>query len=296
MSSFDQPIVLYQGPPRWTGSSWENGERFTLSGVGKADMGVELAGSVSGLDRPDVEYRYDAGANTPGSRLVSSVAGRRNLLATINILGTSEDDLRRNKQRWERAHSEQPGNPGRLWVMSNSSHPRYLEVHKAETAGTSTLDKDPHIRYLYEGWDWGWTSDSPYFKGYTHERTLDSSGTRRWTDTFYNESTAPHIYPKLYLYGPGRFVIDGGYTVGELTLPSISSGEVIRVDYNPKNKTVLKRTAGGTVINIWPTLGGQRPMMTLEPETHNTVAVRSTSGTPNRAPVLEFTPEFVSWI
>lgn len=291
-----QPIIRYQGPPRWTGSSWNmNGDTFILSGPGKADKGVELAGSVSGLDRPDVEYRYDAGANTPGSKLVSSVAGRRNLLATINILGDSEAALRRNKQRWERAHSEDPKNPGRLWIITPGSPDRFLEVYKSETAGTATLDKDPHIRYLYEGWDWGWTSDSPYFKGRTVQREMSGSA-GRWTDTFFNESTAPYIYPKLYLYGPGQYNIDGGYTVGQLELPAMNPGEVIRVDYNPENKTVLKRTSGGTVINIWPTLGGQRPLMTLEPETTNTVSVRAYNTSGGKAPVFEYTPQFVSWI
>lgn len=291
-----QPQIVYQGPPRWTGRKWENGDRFTLSGRGKADLGVELSGSVSGLDRPTEEYRYDTGANTPGSRLVGSVAGRRELLAGINILGDNPRDLRVNKNRWERNNSTKE--PGRLWVLTEEGQPRYLSAYKAETAGTAAVDKDPHIRSLYEDWDWGWTSDDPYFKGYLETRELErvgSSGT--YEANFFNSSTAPAVYPKLLLYGPGRFRVPAGYGLGDLNLPTIGAGQVMRLDYDPAFKTLLVRNlSGGLAQNIWNELKGERPHLSFEPETHNTFSVRNVAGGAPRPPELVYTPLFNSWV
>lgn len=298
MSSLDQPTIVYQGPPRWTGREWENGDRFILSGEGQCNLGVELAGSVAGLDRPTEEYRYDEDANTPGSVLTSVVAGRRELLATINILGRDAKELRRNKRRWERNHPTKI--PGRLWVLTSDGSPRYLEAYKAEVAGTASVDKDPYLRYLYEDWDWGWTADSPYFYGYEEVRTMPHVGGGLYEQSFYNESTAPAVYPKVVVYGPGLFEIDGGYTRGPLILPQLAAGEVLRVNYDPREKTVLKRRTDGSgpVINMWNALGGQRPHMSLEPETHNTMTVRNLhpGSTPAQEPEFSFTPQFSAWV
>jgi len=71
----DQPTwIIYQGPPTWDGSKWVNGDRFFLSGpkAYRANLGVELAPGMDGLELPVTEYRYDADANTPGSQFVSA--------------------------------------------------------------------------------------------------------------------------------------------------------------------------------------------------------------------------------
>lgn len=298
MTHPDQPLLVYQGPPRWNGNGWENGDRFTLSGPGKGDNGIELAGAVTGLDRGAEEYRYDAGADTPGSLLTSIVAGRREILAGINILGDNPRELRINKNRWERNH--QDNQPGRLYIFTPEGHPRYLEAYRAETAGTSSLDKDPHLRSLYEDWDWGWTADNPYFFGYEEVRTLASmdSYSNRYEASFFNPSTAPHVYPKVLLYGPGRFHVPAGYGQPLIELPDITAGQIVRVDYNPENPTVLfKPSARTPAQNWWYQLGGRRPVMSLEPETDVTFTVRNLNGrTPNKEPELIYTPLFRSWV
>lgn len=293
----DQPRIVYQGPPRWDGRKWLNGDKFVLSGKGKGDLGVELAGAVAGLDRGAVEYRYDAGANTPGSRLTSQVAGRREMPAAINILGDTSHELARNKQRWEQNHPDK--RPGRLWVLSEFSAPKYLEVFKSEVAGTATLDKDPFIRNVYEDWEWGWTSDHPYFFGYEEVRELEPQGGGKFSESFFNDSTAPQVYPKLVLYGPGRFEIDAGYGREPILLPDLAAGQMMRVNYDATEKTLLRQPIDGSgpVTNIWPLLRGQRPRMSFDPQSHTTVTVTNrASGTPARNPELIYTPEFVSWV
>lgn len=298
MSSLDQPTIVYQGPPRWTGNEWVNGDRFVLSGDGKGNLGVEIAGAVSGLERETVEYRYDEDVNTPGSMFTGSVAARRDIMATINILGTDPKDLRRNKRRWDRNHHNKQ--PGQLWFLTSDGSPRYLKAIKSDTAGTASLDKDPHLRSVYEGWDWGWTSNSPYFSGYEEVRTMPSISDRLYERHFYNESTAPTVYPKVVVYGPGEFEVDGGFSYGPLRLPAIGAGEVLRVNYSPTDRTVLKRRVDGTgdVVNMWSALNGQRPHMSLEPETHNTMTVKNVSPnqTPDQEPELSFIPLFSSWV
>lgn len=106
--SGDTAWIVYQGPPRWDGEKWIDGDRFFLSG-GKGlqlDLGVELAPGVSGLEAEVVEYRFDTSANVPGSVYVSEVAGRRTIQAPINILGKTARELRDNKRRWFRNHSQ----------------------------------------------------------------------------------------------------------------------------------------------------------------------------------------------
>ena len=292
--SGDTAWIVYQGPPRWDGEKWIDGDRFFLSG-GKGlqlDLGVELAPGVSGLEAEVVEYRFDTSANVPGSVYVSEVAGRRTIQAPINILGKTARELRDNKRRWFRNHRN--GEKGRLWAFTSEGEPRYLPVIRGEGAGLSTLDKDPGLRVLYEGFDWGWDSDSPYFMGYEASHNLIANG-NVYEKTFYNPSTAPRVYPVLTLPGGCRWRIPlgGGETFVTMEIPT---GEEARLDLQPRKPTFLKKNAEGKVENIWHSLLGNRPKLYLEPETRNHFSIEAVDGTPDKAPNLTFTPLFTSWV
>lgn len=290
----DLPVLVYEGPPRWDGSKWVDGDRFTLSG-GKGvqlDLGVELAPGVAGLESPPKEYRYNTSADVPGSSFVSAVAGGREISASINILADTPRELRDNKRRWFRNHPE--SEMGRLWAMTKEGEPRFIPVLKSETAGTNSLEKDPNIRKLYEGFEWGWVSDQAYWQGYKVTAEFVPNGTQ-WTADFYNPSTAPRVYFTLFLPGgcKWKFNLGDGSTFTTIT---IETGHIARLDYNPKNRTFLKKAPDGSIENMWYSLFGHRPDMFMEPETSNSLTIEAIDGTPDSPPKIEFTPLFESWV
>lgn len=298
-SGGDLTWVIYQGPPRWDGEEWIDGDRFFLSGHRQyqLDKGVELARSLTGMERDLIEHRYDTGANNPRSRYVSSVSGRREIQASVNILGDTPAELRANKRRWYRNHPE--GNPGRLWVFTSDGAPRYLSVIASESAAQGSLNQDPAMLRKYADLDWGWTSDFPYFLGYRETKELEPKGGGVWAKTFFNISTVPQIYPVLYLPGAGTWEVSLGYQQGTFDVV-VGTGEEVRLEYNPIEPTLIKRNiATGAKTNMWPTMVGKRPKYSLEAETKNTFSVRLKSGNPAshpRPPRLVFTPQFISWI
>lgn len=304
-SGGDKVWIVYQGPPRWDGSQWVNGDRFFLSGhkAHQGKEGVEFAPGVSGLERPASEYRYDRAATVPGARFMGSIADRRTISASVNILGDTPKEVRDNKRKWMRNNPE--GEPGKLWVLTSDGYPRYLYAVRTSEAGITTLEKDPSIRNLYEAMEWGWESNSPYFRGYREAKELKritptSSTYRR---TFYNPSTAIEVFPSLYLPGStsgSRWEVSRGFEQGTFVTPPIYQQEEARIDFSPENPTFVKRNLStGETTNLWYSLDGARPRFSLEPETKNTYEVKLNSGVPSNfttKPRLTFVPLFESWI
>lgn len=290
----DNAWIVFQGGPRWDGDKWIDGDKFTLSGRKKADLGVELAPGVAGLERASVEYRFDTSANVPGSVFVSDVAGGRKISASVNILGDSPAELRHNARRWDRNH--RTTSPGRLWMFTSDGEPRYLPVIPSENAGQGTHEKDPNLNSGSIEWEWGWNSDEADFLGYKRHTEMTQFGST-YAVTFWNPSTAARVYPTLYLPGPGRWKVSLGFEKGDFITPMIEAGEVARINLNPRKPTFVKRRADGKIVNLWPTMQGRRPIMFLEPETRNTIAVDLVGGgVPDSPPVLSYTPKFTSWL
>ncbi|MDD2326186.1 MAG: hypothetical protein PHW63_09345 [Alphaproteobacteria bacterium] len=298
-SGGDKTWVVYQGPPRWDGSDWVNGDRFFLSGhkALQGREGVELAPGVGGLERGISDYRFDTSANVPGANRVDEIDGRREIPAAVNILGKTPREVRANKRKWQANHPS--GEPGKLWFFSSDGPPRYLRAMKAQEAGAGTIEKEPANRNLYEKLEWGWTSDDAYFRGYHESKTLKPLEAGFYGRTFFNTSTVRAIYPVLYLPG-GRWKISRGYRNGFFTTTDIAMNEEIRIDYDPTNSTYIKRNLDtGVITNMWPTMVGERPKLSLEAETKNAYSVELVSGDPAQfrsIPRLEFTPMFTSWV
>lgn len=301
-SSGDRTWTVYQAPPVWNGYEWVNGERFFLSGHGayQRDMGVELARDLTGLERENVEYQYDQGANRSGARYQGQVADKREISGAVNILGNSPSELRANKRRWMDAHPD--GNPGKLWFFSSDSSPRYLNVLKSPTAGAGSLDIDPSLTNIYRDLEWGWVSDGAYFRGYKVTKPIRSRGARMFSTTFYNDSTVPQVYPTLYLPGPGRWEFSLGWNKVNFLTPLIKANEEARISFDPLEKSFLLRNKDtGLTTNLWPSMVGQRPEFSLEAKTKNTVILSLAEGDESdfasdvKAPKLVFTPQYHSW-
>lgn len=294
LSGGDLTWVVYQGPPRWDGQKWINGDRFFLSGhsLYQRDLGVEWATEFTGLGRETVEERYDQPADLAGARYVTSVPDKRTVTGAVNIVGDSPGDFRFNHKRWLYNH---PSEPGKLWFFSDGEEPRYLLARKSAEAGTETVPKDPGLRALREA-DWGWTSDSPYYMGFKTIKELKQSG-NSYSATFFNPSTVDRVYPVLNLPGGASWKVNLGGKRGDFTTPLLLSNESARIDFNPLNPTFLKRNLDtGEVTNLWPSMIGDRPRLWIEPLTKNEFSVTKAGGSTNGLPTFEFTPLFSSWI
>lgn len=300
----DTVLVVYQGPPRWTGRRWVNGDRFTLSGFPTEERilnGVELAPGLNGLDRGPEEYRIETGANTPGGDLVAVSTGRREISGQINIMGKTPAEFRENYQRWWRNHPEKE--KGRLWFYTRNGEPRYLSVVKSESAGVGAQERDPNVRSLAAQMPWGWVSDHPYFYGYRCRQDLKYiyRTTGHYKAVFYNPSTVPEVYPDLYLPGGGAFTFSLGYNQPDYRTPMIPRGAELKISFDPRKRTCVQKNADGSYTNLWHTMLGRRPRLSFEPETKNTFPLIwfESAGDGKGLdfdPYIVFTPEFTSWI
>lgn len=290
---FDGVQIIYEGPPRWDGSKWINGDRFTISGLHQGDKGVELAPSVSGLERPTKTYRYDSLANGSISKFRDVLADKRKINASVNIYGKTKQELRDNKRRWFRNHDEE--NPGKLWFKPTDAPARYMLARLGQEAAIGDIEKDPDLRRIYESFEWGWESDNANFFGEKKVLNFSSSGSGSYSLTVNNPSTAPEVFPKLYLYGPAKYTFSLGYMQGDFTTVDIPSGSVVRINFDPLERTYLMMDSSGKVTNMWPYAYGKRPKFSLEAETDTKIRVKCT-GNPSKAPQLEFTPEYESWM
>lgn len=300
LSGGDKIWIVYQGPPRWDGSEWVNGDRFFLSGHRKysQNLGIELAKEITGLDREPTEYRVDSSANIAGGKHVDTIAGPRQIDCAVNIMGDNNKQMRENKRRWFRNHPDD--NPGRLWAFTSDGPPRYLSVIKSDKAALGSLDEDPSIYGRYKGLEWGWVSNEPYWLGFRETKRFKHVSGGKYKAVFYNPSTVPQVYPVMYLPGPGQWTLSLGYQRLNFRTPVLLDGETARLDFHPKHPTFNKKKPNGEIENLWPSMVGQRPIFSLEAETMNAIEIShsETNGKQwpeNNQPRISFTPKYHSW-
>lgn len=275
----DKMHIIYEGPPRRVGGRIVDGDRFFLAGdrAQQAKQGVELARGLGGILRPLLEYRYDTSANQPGSTFVDFLGSKREIPSAINVFGDTPRQFRENWRRW--LLNNPADREGKLWFKTSDGVDRYAFVRPSENAGLSSVDIDPNITRKLEGLEWGWKSDYPYFFGEIIRKEYASGEVE--VD---NPSDVEEVHPKIYLPGPGQ------YKVGDVTTPYLSAKEVVRLNFDPQRQTYVKRNMDtGEVQNLWYTLRGKRPELTLSPGRNNH-AIQVLSG--NGKPYIEFTPMF----
>lgn len=281
-SAEDRLNIVYEGPPTVVGGSSVPGDRFCLAGdrLKQAQEGVELARGLSGILRQNVEYRYDTSANQPGSTFIDYVGNRRIFQGSINVFGDSPGEFRSVWRRWIKSHPYD--REGKLWFYTSDAPDRYAFVRPSAEAGMSSLDIDPNIFSKFTDLEWGWESDYPYLFGNIQRVDFDEQGVAE----FMNESDVRDVYPKIYLPGPGRYIMNG------ITTPTLSADEVIRFNFDPMRETYVKRNVKtGAVTNLWYTLVGKRPKMVLTPGSNRVQITPPAIGVKSGA-YVEYTPLF----
>lgn len=305
LTSGDRTWIVYQAPPVWDGSKWVDGERFFLSGHGSysRDKGVDLARSITGLEREQTTYRYNQSADQNGASYQGSVADKRELECSVNIVADSPSEARFNKRRWMDAHPDD--NPGKLWVITSDGPPRYLTVYKSQVAGQSSIDIDPsEFPYGYRDFEWGWVSTDAYFRGYRQTHRLKHRGGNVFSATFYNDSTVPNVYPMIYFPGEGSWTVSLGYQRPTFTTPIIPEGYEARLSFHPLDTSfIIRNKRTGVTSNLWPSMEGERPRFSLEANTRNTMSVLLSDGNASDFsselgdyPRVVFTPLYHSWM
>lgn len=271
--------IIYEGPPHYERGVLVEGKKFHLSGRPmQAKEGVELARGLSGILLPMQEYRYDTSADQPGSTFVSTVINRRRIESAINVFGDTKEEFAENWTSW--VLNNPTNQEGKLWFISPGKEDRYAFVRPNSEAGSSSLDIDPYLYRKMENLTWGWESDYPYFFGEKQRHYYSSGG----SVSIVNPSDAEEVYPKVYLSGPGSYV------VGDIKTPVLTKDEMIRINFDPIRKTYVKRnTVTGEVTNLWYTLNGKRPELTLRSGESLTHKITMPGNTGAEA-YLEFTP------
>lgn len=128
-------IIEYEG--------WD-GELYRIAGPGAGNQGVYLApGEVTGLLDPPVKVIDESVGSFAGSRYVTHMVQRRDLVFAVDILNDqgSKSWLRRESQ-WRKSWSY--NKPGKLSVTTKESGTRTLTVFLAEPPETA-MPTDPNM-------------------------------------------------------------------------------------------------------------------------------------------------------
>lgn len=294
LSNGDRTWIVYRGI-RIPG---EKPIRLYLSGMkDKGKQGVELAPGLVGLDRPPTELMWLQEAHQNGADLVGNNVDVRTLRGAVNILGKTPREMRAAYSLWNRGQALDQY--GRLFFMNSFSGVRALDILVGESPAAS-LEKDPALRRGYIGYPFTWVSPNPYYKGYTEEfddfkpEAAGSDGYAVGNIQIRNLGDAPHVYPQIYLPGPGVWRIPRGLRQDDgslpaydpmdketfVELPALKTGEQAWLNTDPRVETITKETASGIQTNMWAEMKGQRPRLKLPGSTSEpwTFAVKGGSG------------------
>lgn len=278
------PKIIYEGPPHYEDGFLVPGKKFHISGrPEQAREGVELARGVSGLLRPAQEYRYDTSAEQPGSTFVSSVRNRRRIESSINVFGDTAEEFHNNWRSW--VDNNPSDREGKLWIYPPFGKPRYAFVRPNAEAGQSSMDVDPYLMRKIEGLEWGWESDYAYLFG---EEPLTVPFDADGNVSFVPEGDVERMYPKIYLPGPGAYILDN---INGFKTPVLTKDEVIRFNFDPQRKTFVKRNeVTGEVTNLWYLLDGKRPEAILRAGETFSKTILPPEGVESNLAYLEYTP------
>ena len=275
LSRGDRTWIVYRGP---------EGGRFWLSGMrGQGKQGVELAKGLVGLDRPPTELVWLQEAHQNGADLVGSNTDVRTIKGAVNILGKSPRETRAAYDDWQRNNFHD--RYGRLFFLNSYSGVRFLDVLLAESPNES-IDQDPALLRRLAGYPWSWVCPNPYYKGYseTFKSKIAASGDTEVTVKVRNFGSAPRVYPRIYLPGPGLWSIPRGTRAlnwrGEENLgplvdddmiqvgtKPLKTGEGIWLNPDPRVETITHETLDGKKKNLWAQMSGQRPRLWMNPRT-----------------------------
>ena len=96
------------------------------------------------------------------------------------------------------------------------------------------------------------------------------------------------MYPKIYLPGPGAYILDN---INGFKTPVLTKDEVIRFNFDPQRKTFVKRNkVTGEVTNLWYLLDCKRPEAILRAGETFSKTVLPPEGVENNLAYLEYTP------
>ncbi|ATN89564.1 minor tail protein [Gordonia phage Bonum] len=300
LSRGDRTWVIFRGP---------EGGRFWLSGMrGQGKQGVELAMGLTGLDRPPTELVWLQEAHQNGADLVGSNVDVRTIKGAVNILGKTPRQVRAAYDDWQRNNFFE--RYSRLFFINSYSGVRFLDVLLGASPDGS-LDKDPALLRRLAGYPWTWVSPNPYYKGYSETfRSKVVNGNSTIEMKVRNLGSAPRVYPRIYLPGPGTWHIPRGTRqpnwrgeegLGPLVeddmipLPPLKSGEGVWLNPDTRIETITRVGPSGQEKNLWAQMNGQRPKLWLNPRSQETWKFRVQGGLPGTEAKMIVQPLYMTF-
>lgn len=288
LSRGDRTHIIFRGP--------EGPKPFWLAGMrGQGKQGVELANGLVGLDRPPTELVWLQEAHQNGADLIGSNTDVRTISGAVNILGKTPRDTRRAYDDWQRNNFFD--RYSRLFFINSYSGVRFTDVLLGESPNGS-LEKDPALLRRIVDYPWKWVAPNPYYKGYseTFAGKVRVNGESEVRVKVRNLGNAPRTYPRIFLPGPGTWMIPRGTRLanrrGEpnlgplvdddmISLPTIALGEGIWLNPDPRIETITHVTKNGKEVNLWAQMSGQRPRLWLNPRSQEDWVFRVKNGMEN---------------
>lgn len=264
------------------------GRPWHLAGPGVGAEGVILGADPKGHYFPPHELLFDEGARQDGATYRRDVVGKREMDLVVSIgnqVGLPITDLR----HWQMVHDlwwrgwsrKEPGHlcmwsPGRGWRKTAC----YLGDAPEPLSGLNPA-LSLHERYLMSA-----IGPDPYWSGLEREVSwVNATGSNQGVLKMRNDASET-AWPRYTLKGPGRYAIqdfdpdaDPEADLRMLSLPMINTGETLRIDTHPRNRTARVYNSSGSYLrNVWAQMAGRRILHGIPAWGTTEIAVTVASG------------------
>lgn len=251
-------------------------QRFTVSGPGMGQEGVELSRGPQGLhDEAPIKTIWQQSAFQEGATFIDYTIEPLDLVLAFDVVG-DEDNWQEIDALFYSCFD--PVVPAQI-VVTSETGTRILSVTKLEASKT-TSDRDPRIL----GWShivFTLRAAWPFWQGDTDTHTVTISGSGTSYLTVENPTDRP-LWPQWALTAPGRWTIpdfsfqDDGNQNRTITTPTLSAGQDLTIDTYPLHESYVAADRS----NIAGRFGGIEFQHPIPPRTPPTkIPISLTGGT-----------------
>ncbi len=278
-----------------------NGRVWHLAGAARGVEGVIIGDDPKGHFFPPHELLFDEGARQDGATFRRSVTSKREIdfkVSIGNLVGLEIADMRHWQMvhdLWWRGWSKKQ--PGHLCFWTRSKGWRTTQLYLGD-APEPLSGSDPALN-LHESYLVSATGFDPFYAALQREVTwVNSAGTNQGVLPVRNDASEDS-WALYTCKGPGRYSIqdfdpaaDPDGDIRMLRTPMITSGETLRIDLHPRNRTARVYNASGIYLrNVWGQMAGRRILHAIPPWGTTDINVTVESGDLTSEVVATLTPK-----
>lgn len=245
-----------------------DGRPWHLAGPGVGTEGVAWLADPKGWSFAPHELLFDTGARQDGATFRRAVVSKREMHFNISIgnrIGLQIRDMR----HWQMVHDLwwrgwSRNQPGQLCIWTRTKGWRRSALYLGD-APEPTNGYDP-ARNLHETYTVSAIGADPFWTSLQREATwINTTGANQGILRMRNDASEP-AWARYTCKGPGRYSIqdfdpaaDPDADLRMLRLPLLASGETLRIDLHPRNRTAVVYNASGMYLrNVWAQMAGRR--------------------------------------